>query len=109
MGHFVGIEQRSFYVEEDGTYWDSPAKKNQYDPETLEIMGAEHFQGPPLDTVAYPDEGGVDEELHAERRTEIGNMKWGAIRKLHKKVTGRDERNMKKHELITDIIRQENS
>ena len=42
-----------------------------------------------------------------ERYKEIDGMKWGAIRKLHKSVTGRDERKMKKRELINEIIKQE--
>ena len=42
-----------------------------------------------------------------ERYKEIDNMKWGLIRKLHKSVTGRDERKMKKHDLINEIIKQE--
>lgn len=42
-----------------------------------------------------------------ERYEEIDGMKWGAIRKLHKSVTGRDERKMKKRELINEIIKQE--
>lgn len=42
-----------------------------------------------------------------ERYQELDGMQWGKLRKLHKSVTGRDERKMKKHELINEIIEQE--
>lgn len=127
MGHFEGSENRSFYVEDDGTYWDSPAKKHQYDPKTFELLEdltAEVLKKeiPILQKLQEEEEeiskeideeiGELDkefdfEELHADRIKELDKMQWGKLRALHKHVTGRDERKMKKKAIILDIIRQE--
>jgi hypothetical protein len=36
MGSFIGFGMRQFYVEEDGTVWDSPRKMRQFDPVTYQ-------------------------------------------------------------------------
>lgn len=35
MGYFIGLNNRQIFVEEDGTFWESPAKKHQYSEKEL--------------------------------------------------------------------------
>ncbi len=110
MGYFIGIEEKAFYVE-DGKVWDTPEKKVQYDPETLEPIPVEKEPESPKDkpVAKDPEQPDSDEiaELKAIRREELVSMQWGKLRKLHKSVTGSDERNLKKAEIIEGIITQE--
>lgn len=99
MGHFIGSEERTYYVEDDGRVWDSPAKNLEFDPETLSPMGS-----------AAPVEDNDDDtikELKAIRRDELEDMQWGELRALHKSVAPDDERNLKKPQIIEGIIKQE--
>ncbi|MEE9529089.1 MAG: hypothetical protein V3V88_03465 [Dehalococcoidia bacterium] len=43
----------------------------------------------------------------SNRRKELEKMKFFKLRSLHKKVVGQDERNLKKPELIEEILKQE--
>ncbi len=49
----------------------------------------------------------TSEKKPMSRREELGKMKFFALRSLHKKVVGKDERNMKTAELIEGILAQE--
>jgi hypothetical protein len=42
-----------------------------------------------------------------KRREELEKMKFFALRSLHKKVVGKDERNLKTPQLIEEILKQE--
>ena len=97
MAWLKGVGERTFLVEDDGTHWDT-AKRVQYDPKTLKPMGGKKA------TIEEEDVPCMNE---TDRRKQLYDMKWGKLRKLHKSITGKDERSMKKDEIIAGIIEQE--
>lgn len=109
MGHFVGIGEKSFYVE-GKRMWGSVDKRIEYDPETFEAINTEEAivedLPPEIEESVVPKDDELS-ELKDIRREELGSMQWGKLRKLHKSVTGSDERNLKKAEIIEGIIDQE--
>lgn len=125
MGHFIGIEEKSFYVEDDGRVYDSPEKNHEYEKvgddykPIIEIEGEEvkksQAEKGKLDAEAVEQHAPASElpeiselmELMEIRREELEGIKWPALRSLHKSVTGSDERNLKKPEIIEGILRQE--
>jgi hypothetical protein len=102
MGHFIGIEEKSFYVDEGGRVWNSPDKRVEHDPVTYEAIPENQPEKAPEKTV---DE--ETEELQDIRRLELFDMNWSKLRKLHRSVTGIDERSLKKPEIVENIIKQE--
>jgi len=58
MGYFLGLGERQFFVEDDGTYWNGPDKKIQYSEKDLypdrfmeEVVTVSVSEEPKIETV----------------------------------------------------------